>query len=76
MDRYERVAKPKDESPIAENEIRITSTGRARNCITYAMALLQVFCFFRDSENERVCVDSVSSMVTMKNWYEYCYELV
>ncbi|CAN6874062.1 unnamed protein product, partial [Brassica oleracea] len=41
MDRYERVAKPKDETPIAENEIRITSTGRARNCITYAMALLQ-----------------------------------
>ncbi|KAF3611577.1 hypothetical protein DY000_02047083 [Brassica cretica] len=41
MDMYERVAKPKDETPIAENEIRITSTGRARNCITYAMALLQ-----------------------------------
>ncbi|KAF8113707.1 hypothetical protein N665_0046s0056 [Sinapis alba] len=41
MDRYERVAKPKDETPIAENEIRITSMGRARNCITYAMALLQ-----------------------------------
>ncbi|KAJ4889546.1 serine/threonine-protein phosphatase 1 regulatory subunit 10-like [Raphanus sativus] len=41
MDRYERVAKPKDETPIAENEIRITSMGRPRNCITYAMALLQ-----------------------------------
>lgn len=42
MDMYERVAKPKAETPIAENEIRITSMGRARNCITYAMALFQV----------------------------------
>ena len=60
MDMYERVAKPKDETPIAENEIRITSTGRARNCITYAMALLQVLCV--SSLN---LFDSVSSMVLL-----------
>jgi hypothetical protein len=42
MDKYQRVEKPKADTPIAENEIRITSMGRARNYITYAMALLQV----------------------------------
>ncbi|VVA95442.1 unnamed protein product [Arabis nemorensis] len=41
MDRYQRVKKPKAETPIDENEIRITSLGRARNYITYAMTLLQ-----------------------------------
>ncbi|XP_010536430.1 PREDICTED: ribonuclease P protein subunit p25-like protein [Tarenaya hassleriana] len=41
MDRYQRVEKPKAETPIGENEIRITSQGRARNYITYAMTLLQ-----------------------------------
>uniref|UniRef100_A0A7N0SZZ5 DNA/RNA-binding protein Alba-like domain-containing protein n=1 Tax=Kalanchoe fedtschenkoi TaxID=63787 RepID=A0A7N0SZZ5_KALFE len=62
MDPYQRVEKPRAESPIAENEIRITGQGRMRNYITYAMNLLQggqayvylacmsvqeiVFCFF------------------------------
>ncbi|XP_062099378.1 uncharacterized protein LOC133805262 isoform X2 [Humulus lupulus] len=41
MDRYQRVEKPKTETPIDENEIRITSQGRMRNYITYAMTLLQ-----------------------------------
>ncbi|CAN8312682.1 unnamed protein product [Cochlearia groenlandica] len=41
MDRYQRVDKQKTVTPIAENEIRITSMGRARNYITYAMTLLQ-----------------------------------
>ncbi|KAK8642338.1 hypothetical protein V6N13_011685 [Hibiscus sabdariffa] len=41
MDRYQRVEKPKAETPIDENEIRITSQGRMRNYITYAMTLLQ-----------------------------------
>uniref|UniRef100_A0A1J3EVW7 Ribonuclease P protein subunit p25-like protein n=1 Tax=Noccaea caerulescens TaxID=107243 RepID=A0A1J3EVW7_NOCCA len=41
MEMYNRVEKPKDETPIAENEIRITSMGRARNYITYAMTLFQ-----------------------------------
>ena len=45
MDRYQRVEKPKAETLIDENEIRITSQGRMRNYITYAMTLLQVFCF-------------------------------
>ncbi|MBA0733968.1 hypothetical protein Gogos_017929 [Gossypium gossypioides] len=41
MDRYQRVEKPKAETPIDENEIRITSQGRMRSYITYAMTLLQ-----------------------------------
>ncbi|EOX93967.1 Alba DNA/RNA-binding protein isoform 3, partial [Theobroma cacao] len=41
MDRYQKVEKPKPESPINENEIRITSQGAIRNYINYAIALLQ-----------------------------------
>lgn len=41
MDRYQKVEKPKAETPINENEIRITSQGRMRSYITYAMTLLQ-----------------------------------
>ncbi|ONM17516.1 Alba DNA/RNA-binding protein [Zea mays] len=41
MDRYQRVEKPREESPIGANEIRITAQGRPRNYITYALALLQ-----------------------------------
>ena len=43
MDRYQRVEKPKADTPIDENEIRITSQGRMHNYITYAMSLLHVF---------------------------------
>ena len=35
MDRYQRVEKPREEAPIKENEIRITTQGRMRNYITY-----------------------------------------
>ena len=42
MDRYQRVEKPREEAPIKENEIRVTTQGRMRNYITYATALLQV----------------------------------
>ncbi|XP_042464203.1 5'-3' exoribonuclease 2-like isoform X1 [Zingiber officinale] len=41
MDRYQRVEKPREETPINENEIRITTLGRMRNYITYATSLLQ-----------------------------------
>ncbi|XP_058225505.1 uncharacterized protein LOC131334489 [Rhododendron vialii] len=41
MDRYQRVEKPRVETPIDENEVRITSQGRMRSYITYAMTLLQ-----------------------------------
>ncbi|XP_062225649.1 uncharacterized protein LOC133924219 [Phragmites australis] len=41
MDRYQRVEKPREESLIGANEIRITAQGRPRNYITYALALLQ-----------------------------------
>jgi hypothetical protein len=42
MDRYQRVEKPKADTPINENEIRITTQGRMRNYITYATTLFQV----------------------------------
>ncbi|GMH20421.1 hypothetical protein Nepgr_022262 [Nepenthes gracilis] len=41
MDRYQRVEKPKPESPINENEIRVTTQGLIRNYISYATSLLQ-----------------------------------
>ncbi|KAJ3671422.1 hypothetical protein LUZ60_007501 [Juncus effusus] len=41
MDRYRRVEKPREETPISENEIRITAQGRMRNYISYALTLLQ-----------------------------------
>ncbi|XP_057516094.1 glycine-rich cell wall structural protein 2-like [Amaranthus tricolor] len=41
MEQYVKVEKPKVETPIDENEIRITSQGRMRNYISYAMTLLQ-----------------------------------
>ncbi|KAL4317899.1 hypothetical protein GQ457_18G019410 [Hibiscus cannabinus] len=41
MDRYQKVEKPKAETPINENELRITAQGRMRNYISYAMSLLQ-----------------------------------
>ncbi|KAJ7549885.1 hypothetical protein O6H91_07G073600 [Diphasiastrum complanatum] len=41
MDRYQRVEKPRPETSISENEIRITTQGKMRNYITYATSLLQ-----------------------------------
>ncbi|MQL90395.1 hypothetical protein Taro_022983 [Colocasia esculenta] len=41
MDRYQRVEKPREETPINENEMRITAQGRIRNYISYATSLLQ-----------------------------------
>ncbi|GKD74857.1 ribonuclease P protein subunit p25-like protein [Tanacetum coccineum] len=43
MDWYQRVENPRAEQPIQENEIQITSQGRMRNYITYAMTLLEAF---------------------------------
>lgn len=42
MDRYQRVEKPRPETAINENEIRITAQGLIRNYISYATSLLQV----------------------------------
>ncbi|KAH7434424.1 hypothetical protein KP509_06G016900 [Ceratopteris richardii] len=36
MDRYQRVERPRPQSPISENEICITTLGKMRNYITYA----------------------------------------
>ncbi|KAK3119842.1 hypothetical protein QOZ80_9AG0676150 [Eleusine coracana subsp. coracana] len=41
MDRYQRVEKPRNETPISQNEIRITTQGRMRNYISYGMSLLE-----------------------------------
>ncbi|KAK6937668.1 DNA/RNA-binding protein Alba-like [Dillenia turbinata] len=41
MDRYTRVEKPRPESSINENEIRITAQGLIKNYIIYATSLLQ-----------------------------------
>ncbi|XP_077229597.1 uncharacterized protein LOC143862435 [Tasmannia lanceolata] len=41
MDRYQRVEKPRPETTINENEIRITTQGLIRNYISYATSLLQ-----------------------------------
>ncbi|TYJ48234.1 hypothetical protein E1A91_A01G047000v1 [Gossypium mustelinum] len=41
MDRYQRVEKPKAETPIDEKEIRISNQGSMRNYISYALTLLQ-----------------------------------
>ncbi|KAK8948120.1 hypothetical protein KSP40_PGU015539 [Platanthera guangdongensis] len=41
MDRYQRVEKPREEAPINENEIRITTQGRMRSYITYATSLIE-----------------------------------
>nr|KJB14719.1 hypothetical protein B456_002G140000 [Gossypium raimondii] len=41
MDQYQKVEKPKAETPINENDLRIIVQGRMRNYISYAMTLLQ-----------------------------------
>uniref|UniRef100_A0A804MJX2 DNA/RNA-binding protein Alba-like domain-containing protein n=1 Tax=Zea mays TaxID=4577 RepID=A0A804MJX2_MAIZE len=41
MDRYQRVEKPRNDTPISQNEIRITTQGRMRNYISYGMSLLE-----------------------------------
>ncbi|KAL5217959.1 hypothetical protein ABZP36_018643 [Zizania latifolia] len=41
MDRYQRVERPRPESAIEENEIRITAQGLIRNYVSYASSLLQ-----------------------------------
>ncbi|KAJ8490782.1 hypothetical protein OPV22_012503 [Ensete ventricosum] len=41
MDRYQKVERPRPESAINENEIRITTQGVIRNYVSYAMSLLQ-----------------------------------
>uniref|UniRef100_A0A2P2QVE3 Uncharacterized protein n=1 Tax=Rhizophora mucronata TaxID=61149 RepID=A0A2P2QVE3_RHIMU len=51
MDRYQRVEKPRPETLINENEIRITTQGRMRNYITYATTILQVPQLFPSSTN-------------------------
>jgi hypothetical protein len=45
MDRYLRVERPRPESAIEENEIRITAQGLIRNYVSYATSLLQVRAF-------------------------------
>ncbi|KAK3277983.1 hypothetical protein CYMTET_14050 [Cymbomonas tetramitiformis] len=44
MDRYIRVEKAKPDVPIDENEVRIMTTGKMRNYISYATNLLEEKC--------------------------------
>nr|CAD1822511.1 unnamed protein product [Ananas comosus var. bracteatus] len=41
MDRYHKVEKPRPQSAINENEVRITTQGLIRNYVNYATSLLQ-----------------------------------
>eukprot|EP00238_Polyblepharides_amylifera_P004771 CAMPEP_0196586234 /NCGR_PEP_ID=MMETSP1081-20130531/53576_1 /TAXON_ID=36882 /ORGANISM="Pyramimonas amylifera, Strain CCMP720" /LENGTH=145 /DNA_ID=CAMNT_0041908043 /DNA_START=23 /DNA_END=457 /DNA_ORIENTATION=- len=41
MDRYVRMDKPKPVVPIEDNEIRVMTTGKMRNYISYATKLLE-----------------------------------
>lgn len=41
MDRYVKVQKPKGETAIKENELRVTALGRMRNYMSYAISLFQ-----------------------------------
>lgn len=41
MDRYQRVERPKAETAINQNEIRVTTQGLIRNYVSYASSLLQ-----------------------------------
>eukprot|EP00252_Welwitschia_mirabilis_P024851 TRINITY_DN7541_c0_g1_i1.p1 TRINITY_DN7541_c0_g1~~TRINITY_DN7541_c0_g1_i1.p1 ORF type:complete len:149 (+),score=20.10 TRINITY_DN7541_c0_g1_i1:307-753(+) len=41
MDRYQRVERPKQETAINSNEIRVTTQGLIRNYVNYASVLLQ-----------------------------------
>ncbi len=41
MEKYRRIEKPKQESEIKENEIRITTQGKMRNFISYATTLFR-----------------------------------
>jgi len=41
MDKYEKVEKPREETTIKENEIRITTKGKMRNSISYATTLFR-----------------------------------
>jgi hypothetical protein len=52
MDKYRRVKKPRSESPIQENEIRITTKGKMRSYITYATNLLEV-CVAQQPEQQQ-----------------------
>ena len=64
------VEKPKADTSVDENEIQITSQGRMRNYITYAMSLLHVFLsvgffFFFFEQN----VSDILLKKQRKSWY-------
>ncbi|KAL2635629.1 hypothetical protein R1flu_007108 [Riccia fluitans] len=59
MDRYQRVTKPRveRETPISDNEIRVTTKGKMRNYITYATAL------FKDKAASEVVLKGMARVV-------------
>lgn len=81
MDRYQKVEKPKPESPINENEIRITTQGAIRNYITYATSLLQV-CLpfpFRFLQSICILIDSLHAeffyvfSLVVDDWFDHWF---
>ena len=42
MDKFVRVEKKKEDSPIGENEVRVTAVGRLYNYVNYAATLYNV----------------------------------
>lgn len=74
MDRYQRVEKPREDTPISENEIRITALGRMRNYISYALTLLQVrLSVFFPLYFTMTCVSFLCSKdhITKFEWFMY-----
>lgn len=71
MEKYDRVVKKKEERTIDANEIRITSMGRARNYITYAMTLLQVlYLLFWACCYKQFCTSNVDVLSSVCGFYK------
>ncbi|KAL7248156.1 hypothetical protein ACSBR2_002964 [Camellia fascicularis] len=71
MDRYQRVEKPRPETPI-KNEIRITRQGRIRNYIIYATALFQILNPFGDG----LCLYLLDMLCIEKGIRDNCFHEV
>ncbi|RWW11225.1 hypothetical protein GW17_00025175 [Ensete ventricosum] len=70
MDRYQRVEKPRPESAIDENEIRITSQGLIRNYVSYATSLLELHVSCVQKRIPGLYQDTVISSVSITDVWE------
>ncbi|KAF5958107.1 hypothetical protein HYC85_005332 [Camellia sinensis] len=71
MDQYQRVEKPRPETPI-KNEIRITPQGRIRNYIIYDTALFQILDPFGDG----LCLYLLDMLCIEKGIRDNCFHEV